>query len=387
VVASQTATARRPDVVREPDEIIPATALEAITRGEIDIQIRTAKAYPRSIQRFKQTALEMATVDEETAASCCYKLPPRKGGDGKAIEGPSVRLAEICSSAWGHMRVQGRIVAEEDRHVVLAGMAWDLQTNTAWSVEVRRRITTRDGGRYSDDMINTTTNAGTSIATRNAVLHVVPRSYVNEIYAKCKEVARGTQATLATRRQKLLEWFASQGVQAPRVFALLGVRGIEDITLDHLETATGYRTAVREGQTTMEELLADAAPATGKPDPVSQCMTEVGCSEAEARSILAAFDSLKSNEATRLVQMRTLKGKPAELLAMLVGMGATRPTGPEPSAQTAAPAASETNQPAGDTQTAAADTKTNAVETKTVPTETAEAKPTQNGKRPSRWSL
>lgn len=379
------AAARKPsDSIREADEIVAVpTALEAVTRGEIDIQIRTARAYPRSIQAFKQSAEAMACLDEDTAASCCYKLPARKGGDGKPIEGPSVRLAEIIATAWQHMRVQGVIVDEQDRHLVLGASAWDLQNNNAWSVQVRRRITTKDGARYSEDMINTTANAGISIATRNVVFHVVPRSYVNELYLKCKEVARGSQATLAVRRQKALEWFNQQGAPAAKVFALLGVRGIEDITLDHLETLTGYRTSLREGETTLDELFADAQAAANKPDPVTQAMSTLECSEADARRVLAAFDSLKMNEAHRLVQMRTLKGRAAELLVMLEGMGATVPP-----AESSAPATSESQQPAtsqapAETRTAAVETKTApAAETTTTPAETAAAK-----KPAGRWSL
>src|SRR4051812_48501652 len=74
------------------------------TRAEVDIQISTAKRYPRSIRNFKQQALEMATFDEETAEGCFYSLP--RGG--KPIEGPSARLAEIVLSAWGNVRADAK---------------------------------------------------------------------------------------------------------------------------------------------------------------------------------------------------------------------------------------------------------------------------------------
>lgn len=371
--------ARRAEVLpAEDSNVLAGPRPVAMAAGDIDIQIRTAKAYPRSIEAFKKKALQMATLDEETAASCCYKLPARKGGDGKPIEGPSVRLAEIISSAWGHLRIQGEILGEQDRFIALRGGCWDLETNVAIAVDVRRRITTKDGNRYSDDMINTTANAGVSIGIRNAVFHVVPRSYTNDIYLRCKEVARGDAATLGARRQKALEWFASQGATAARVFGLLGVRGIEDITLDHLETLTGYRTAVREGDTTIEELFADAGAAAGKPDPVSQAMAELACTEAEARQVLAAFDSLKMAEAHRLVQMRTLKGKATELLAMLVGMGAT-----VPAADTPAAAATTNPQPS---ESAAPQATTTPQAEPTPAAQTTTSKPATNGGG-SRWAV
>jgi hypothetical protein len=210
-------------------------ALEQIARGEVDIQISTARRFPRSIEAFQKKALSMATIDEETAASCFYVLPKRKGAE-KAIEGPSARLAEIAAAAYGHMAIAGRIVEEGDRFVVAQGAAWDLENNVRRVVEVRRRITSRDGGRYSDDMIMVTCNAAIAIATRNAVFQVIPQAYTRQIYHACREVAVGTQQTLSKRRGAMLEHFQKMGVEPARVFALLEVRGTEDITLEHLAT-------------------------------------------------------------------------------------------------------------------------------------------------------
>ena len=80
-------------VENDLDELLPPSvpAMVAVARAEIDTQIATARAYPRSLKRFRETATTMATLDEKTAASCFYALP--RGG--KSIMGPSARLAEI----------------------------------------------------------------------------------------------------------------------------------------------------------------------------------------------------------------------------------------------------------------------------------------------------
>ena len=72
-------------------QVVTPDALSLITKAEIDVQISTAKAFPRSLTMFIQKATSMATLTEEIAASCSYALP--RGG--KNLEGPSVRLAEI----------------------------------------------------------------------------------------------------------------------------------------------------------------------------------------------------------------------------------------------------------------------------------------------------
>ena len=54
-------------------EVIAPSALESIERANVDIQISTARKYPRKLGIVKQRMLNLATLDEETAASCFYR--------------------------------------------------------------------------------------------------------------------------------------------------------------------------------------------------------------------------------------------------------------------------------------------------------------------------
>ena len=214
-----------------------------VDRGEIDVQIATARRYPRSLKTFLNKALEMATLDEETAASCFYKLP--RGS--KTLEGPGVRLAEIVASAWGNIRFGARLADETEKFIKADGFAHDLETNTAVSFQVMRRITDKYGKRYGDDMIMTTANAASAIALRNAVFRVVPKAYVDQIFRKAKKVAIGDASTLADRRVKAVEYFQKMGIMLDRILPVLGRAGVEEITLDDLETLLGLGTAIKEG--------------------------------------------------------------------------------------------------------------------------------------------
>lgn len=241
-------------------QYIPPPALEAQTRGEIDIQIATAKRYPRSIKAFINQAREVALLDEETAAACFYALPR----DGKTVVGPSARLAEIVASCWGHMRIEGRPIADDGRFLTARGMAWDLEKNVAIAFETKRKITGRSGQRFSDDMIMTTSNAATSIAIRNAVFKVVPSAFWRPIFEECRAAAVGKAETLANTRAKVLAHFGKLGVTPERIFGLLGVKGIEDVSLEHVESLRGLATAIKEGDTSIDEafpLPTQAAPA------------------------------------------------------------------------------------------------------------------------------
>jgi len=242
----------------EPDVIEGSTALEAQTRGEIDIQIATARKYPRSVRSFLMRTKELVGVDEETAASCFYRLP--RGG--KILEGPSIRLAEIVASTWGHMRVEARIVEQDARFIKVRAVAWDLESNYAAAQEVTRRITDKNGKTYSDDMIAVTANAAMSIGLRNAINRVVPRTYTNAFVFLAKQVAVGDLATLSQRRGQSLDYFAKLGVPNDRVFKTIGVAGIEEITLDHLATLKGLATAIKEGTTSVDDAFPEQAPAS-----------------------------------------------------------------------------------------------------------------------------
>src|ERR1700677_598981 len=109
-----------------------------LARAELDTQISTAKAYPRSSTSAVEYATQLATMDEATAQSCFYCLPRKeKDGTKKEIRGASIRLAEIIMCAWGNLHVASRIIENDGRHVTAEGVAWDLQTNVKSSQQVK----------------------------------------------------------------------------------------------------------------------------------------------------------------------------------------------------------------------------------------------------------
>lgn len=250
------ATVHKGELVEETEtfsETIDSTsALMALNSSEIDTQIATAKRYPRSLKRFLNEALEMVTLSEDIAGECIYALP--RGG--KSIEGPSARFAEIVVSAWGNCRAGTRVVGEDDRFVTSQGVFIDLQRNTAITCEVKRRITDKYGNKFKDDMIGVTSNAASSIALRNAVLKGVPKAFWRKLYDEARRVAIGDVKTLATRRAAMIDAFGKMGVTPEVIFTKLEIGGEPDITLDHLATLRGMFTALKEGDSTIEQLFA-----------------------------------------------------------------------------------------------------------------------------------
>lgn len=246
----------------EPEQVVEevsgnayALALSAVDRASIDMQIATAKAYPRSITKSLREATELATLDEDTAASMFFSLPRGKNSDGtkKYIEGPSARLAEVMAYSWQNLRADADIIAEDKTTVTAMGTCFDLEKNVAIRVRVKRRITDSKGRRYNDDMIGVTSNAAISIALRNAVFKVVPRAFVDRIYHLARKASLGEAGTMTQKRQNAVAWFAKAGVTSEQLFALLGIAGIDDIGEDEYIRLRGLMTAIKEGETSIEE--------------------------------------------------------------------------------------------------------------------------------------
>lgn len=243
--------------------------LALLSRSEIEQQIATARRFPRSIKRFRDESLAMVTLSESVANQCIYALPR----DGKTIEGPSARFAEVIASAWGNCRAGARVVDDRGEFVTAQGVFHDLERNVAITYEVQRRITDKHGRRYKADMIGVTANAACSIALRNAILKGVPKAFWEDMYLAARQVIMGDIKTLGNRRADAVAAFQKFGISAEQLLAKLELKGIEDVGLEHLVVLRGLLTAIKDGDTTPEQAFdinrpgLSAAAATVKSTP------------------------------------------------------------------------------------------------------------------------
>lgn len=229
-------------------------AVGELARAEVDVQISTAKRWPRNLTDAKREALELATLDEATASTMFYVLPR----SGKKIEGPSIRLAEVIASSWGNLRYGARIIEVDKKNgfVTAQGFAHDLQKNTAATDEIRRRITDKQGRTYNDDMIQVTCRAAAKIAQRNAIFSVIPRALVDGLCREAKLAAIGDVKTMAAKRADCMEWFRKAGADDEQVFAFLDVKSEDDIGVDELITLKGLATSIKDGEISIDAAFA-----------------------------------------------------------------------------------------------------------------------------------
>jgi hypothetical protein len=233
------------------DDVPP---LQQIAKGELESQIDIARRYPRQLKQVRESVLELATLDEETAQECFFSLP--RGG--KTITGESVRLAEILASSYEHLRAGSRVIGVDlNRGVVtVQGVCHDVQKNVSTTVEKTRKIQKKRGAdTYDEDMITLAINAACAIAYRDAVFKVVPKALIKPIIGKIKEAARG-KGTLNEKRAMVLSRFKElYNIDEKRIFFALDIKSVDDITLSILDTLIGMGTALKNGEYTVDDLF------------------------------------------------------------------------------------------------------------------------------------
>ena len=242
------------------DEVTVMTgseSLQALNRSEIDVQIATAKQYPRDVKKVLSDITMYATMDEETAKSCFYALSRKdKRGNVKIIEGVSVRMAEIIVSSWGNLRVATRILGNDDYTITAQGVCHDLEKNVAVNVEVKRPIRYSSGGKFNTDLMTLTGNTAAAIAFRNAVLKIVPKAVIKKVITDVKQFSiHQSKENLDTKRTSLVNWFAGKGVPIEKLLAYIGKESVDEIDADVFVSLRAVATGINDGEYTVKDLF------------------------------------------------------------------------------------------------------------------------------------
>lgn len=221
-------------------------------KAQIDLAVSTAKAYPRDIKKALDNSIITATMDIETASTCGYAVPRA----GKTITGKSVHLANIVMQFWGNLRVETKVIGIHEKHIESEAVAWDLESNLAVKVTVKRPIMQNKGkDRMSEDMITVTGNAANSIAKRNAVFSVIPTVITDKVYqAAQNKIIGGDEAEIQKRLLLVLKAFKkNHNKDEADVLALVGKKTRDEITKDNLVVLIWVGNSIKDGDTTVEE--------------------------------------------------------------------------------------------------------------------------------------
>ena len=229
-------------------------------RDELDVAVTTAKAYPRNVEAFLNEAKSQVSLSPEIARSMWYSLP-RKDASGKtiAIEGPSIRLAEVVLSCWGNIRIQSRIKEIGDTYVVAEAIAFDMEKNIAICKEARRRIVNSKGLRYSEDMIQQTAQATTSIAIRNALFTIIPKVYIEDVLKYAKDIAmvhpKEKKKSLQERFAEAVEKFKRFNISKENILKHLNIKNENEFTEKHLQYLWGVYNSLDAGDIKPDDVI------------------------------------------------------------------------------------------------------------------------------------
>jgi hypothetical protein len=271
------------DDAYEVRDIEPVTmgTLDTMGKIEADVAVMTAKRYPRfwapfgrdrgrGVADFQNEVVTYACADQEMAEACFYRLPRRtKDGRKIIIEGGSIRLAEIVAGCWRNIYIGTQIAPDADNYVTAVGGGWDLERNLKAGTQVRRRIVDHNGKRYNEDLIQQTTNALQSIAYRNLVFRIVPRSLLAGPIVHIREIAAGKGRPMDQRRTYALKKLSEVGAAEREVLNFLGCKSVVDITEQHLADLTGIFAGIKEGESSWFQIYRDwvEEQKAGVPDP------------------------------------------------------------------------------------------------------------------------
>lgn len=240
------------------------TVYEQSIRAEVDIQITTAKRYPRDLERFMKNSIFSATHSEAAALKCGYTLPRKD----KKIQGASVHLARILAQNFGNLRVAAKGLSISHEYVTAEAVCMDLENNVAVRVETRQKILDKYGHRFNEDMINITMLATIAKAERNAILHVIPASFVDEVYQAAQQRLIGDvreEKKLAETRLKAVKVFESTyGIDEKKLLEYFGKQRLDQLDAEDVVSMRGLFQALKDGDATVEGTFGNGANPDGE---------------------------------------------------------------------------------------------------------------------------
>lgn len=270
-------------------EVLAPSALESQERAAIDMQIATAKRHPRGdVAKIRQRMVDLATLDQDTAAACFYTLKRKaENGEQKIIEGPSIRLAEIALVCWGNVRAAARVIENDGKKVTCQGICIDLESNVAISVEVQRRITTRSGQTYGEDMQIVTSNAGNAIALRNAILKLIPGAIIKQVFDKAKQASIGNGSILI-KWQNAVKVFTNWSVTEAELLWYVERTSTKDLEDDDVVKLRGLLTALKDNDTSVQDTFGEFRNSRGSAEAsaavAEEKLAKIRADDAEAKA-------------------------------------------------------------------------------------------------------
>lgn len=304
-----------------------ALATTDAARGVAEAQaaLMISKAYPRDEQGAYNRIMR-ACERQSLAETACYTY----ARGGTAVEGPSIRLAEMLAQSWGNIQygireLEQRRTAQGSESVVQA-FAWDTESNTRQEkvFQVRHIRDTKAGSKAltdQRDIYEIVANQGAR-RLRACILGIIPGDVVDDAVAKCKETLEVKVQLTPENVQKLLAALATQGVTRKMVEKFIG-RVIEALTPAQAVRLKSIYNSLRDGVGTVDQFFEVDAPAQSQAERINATIAK-GTGKATTDAKKEDADPKTAARVQTMDALRDGSTNPADAVAYLVGAGFTK---------------------------------------------------------------
>lgn len=233
----------------------------AIVRLENNTQMQIAVQRPRDEAKILSDALKELDLYPSMAEEVMYSKPVGKDDNGKMkyAEGLSIRTAESLANRWSNSAFGCEIVTEDEQGVILAAVFLDYEANTRHVVQkkVSRYYKAKTGekrlhppDRFTDIVIP----ANQSKLLREVILRSLPAGLKKEYEEKARKILGSGDKM--KRSTKLVAGFLRLGVSKSKLEELAGKK-VDDLTPEEITDLIGVGNAIRDGETTIEQLIVE----------------------------------------------------------------------------------------------------------------------------------
>ena len=235
------------------DSLVGLEAGVASQAAREESEVKAAVVLARNFPRDEQAAfvaMQRSAKRPTFALGALYSFP--RGG--KAITGPSVKMAREMARCWGNLQHGIRLLSMDADYVHVEGWAWDLQTNTRVGSEAKfKRLIQRGDGWVEPDErdLRELVNKHGAVCVRNSILQLMAPDVVDELERMCLATnQKAAEGDIEEDRDQVLRSlaaaFSNMGVTTKMLEQYVG-HALEVITPAELVDLRAVFTALRDG--------------------------------------------------------------------------------------------------------------------------------------------
>ena len=235
----------------------------ALVKLENDTQMTVALQKPRDEKRILFDSLAELDTYKSCAAEAIYVKPVGKdqSGNMQYVEGLSIRAAESLANRWNNSAYGADIVAEDAESATVAAVFLDYEKNTRRVIQrrVAKSYKQRGTGRviqYSPDRFDIVLAATQSKALREVILRSLPAGLKKEYENAARQVQAKNQ-DLPGRQKIMVKQFELLKITQQQLEQLRG-KPLTEFTHDDITDLRGVYNAIRDGETTIEQLFEES---------------------------------------------------------------------------------------------------------------------------------